>query len=242
MRLHSRLSLGALALYTALCADTSTSDRKTVWSGVYTSKQAARGAVAYMAACSRCHREDLSAYSGLRGAKFIDNWREDNLSSLWTRISKTMPADDPGVLAEREYLDILAYILQANDFPAGEQDLDAGVLSNIRLERKRGAAPVPNFALVQAVGCLGRDTENIWRVTRASEPARTHNPYESSAAELQSAAAELPGKSIFQILDGSSLKVDSHDGRKVKVKGFLIRRPDEDRLNATSIEVVGLCR
>ena len=51
-----------------------------------------------------------------------------------------------------------------------------------------------------------------------------------------------PGKSIFQILDGSSLKVDSHDGRKVKVKGFLIRRPDEDRLNATSIEVVGLCR
>ncbi|MEJ7609524.1 MAG: cytochrome c, partial [Bryobacteraceae bacterium] len=77
-------------------ADSSLRNRKTVWTGVYTANQAIRGRAAYAVACSRCHSEDLSAYAGLRGSKFIDNWREDDLDSLWRRISKTMPAGAPG--------------------------------------------------------------------------------------------------------------------------------------------------
>lgn len=78
---------------------------------------------------------------------------------------------------------------------------------------------------------------------QASEPVRTRNPNGSSATELQSAAVQPLGSHSFRILDGANLKVDSHGGRKVNVKGFLIRKPNGDRLNATSIEVMGaVCR
>jgi mono/diheme cytochrome c family protein len=238
MRFHRIVALGVVVANGLIA-----SDGKTVWSGVYTSEQATRGVAVYLAACSRCHKEDLSGYAGLRGAKFIENWREDNLGSLWNRISKTMPVGAPGTLDKSEYLDILAYILQANDFPAGTQELNAEALSNIRFEGKAGAEPVPDFALVQTVGCLARDPDGIWRVKQASDPVRTRNPNASASAELHSAAAQPLGKNTFRILDGYSLKVDSHDGRKVKVKGFLIRKPGDDRLNATSVEVVGaVCR
>jgi len=102
--LFKLLALGVLA--TSAWADSAA--RKTVWTGVYTAEQAKRGEAAYGAQCSRCHRDDLSGYTGLKGSKFIDNWREDSLGSLWTRISKTMPAGAPGTLKESEYLDILA--------------------------------------------------------------------------------------------------------------------------------------
>jgi hypothetical protein len=211
--------------------------------GVYTSKQAARGAAFYTSECGRCHREDLSGYTGLRGAKFIDNWREDSLESLWVRVSKTMPMGAPGSLKQGEYVDILAFILQSNDFPAGPQELSADIIPNIRFERKSGAAPVPDFALVQTVGCPTRDADGIWRVNRASELVRTRNPNNSSTVELQAAAAQALGNHTFRLLDGSSLKADSPAGKKVKVKGFLIRKPDEDRINATSVEIVDeVCR
>src|SRR5437773_280947 len=106
-------------LAATMWAQPSDSNKRTVWSGVYSEKQAARGAALYTAECSRCHRGDLSGYTGLRGAKFLENWREDHLGSLWERISMTMPAGAPGSLKQNEYLDILAYLLQANDFPAG---------------------------------------------------------------------------------------------------------------------------
>lgn len=215
---------------------------KTVWSGIYSSEQAARGATLYAEACSRCHREDLSGYSGLRGEKFIDNWREDRLTSLWTRVSKTMPAGAPGSLSEKEYLDILAYILQANDFPAGEE-LKAQNLDSIRFVGKSGAEPVPDFSLVETVGCLVHDPDGNWRVKQATEPVRTRDPGVSAASGLTAAAARPLGAKTFRLLDGSSLKAASQDGRKVEAKGFLIRKPGDDRLNTTSIEVIGAnCR
>lgn len=224
------------------CESTSRPPRKTVWSGVYTSRQAERGASVYRAQCSQCHKEDLSGYSGLRGEKFRENWREDNLSSLWTRISRTMPLREPGTLKEDEYLDILAYILQANDFPAGSREIKTADLNSIRFEEKEGPGPVPDFALVQTTGCLARDGDGIWRVKRASEPVRTRNPNASSASELESAGAQPSGNHTFRLLDGSGVK-DDLNGRKVQVKGFLIRKPDEDRLNATMVEPAGpACR
>jgi len=228
-----RWIFGLAAAGVGMCADL------TVWSGVYTDQQATRGAAVYGAECSRCHREDLSGYSGLRGAKFIENWREDSLHSLWLRMSKTMPAGAAGSLRESEYLDILAFLLRSNDFPAGGQELRVDQLSRIRFEKKSGPAPVPDFSLVQTVGCLAKDGEGVWRVKRAGEPSRTRNPYASPAEELKAAAGEPLGDHTFRLLDGSNVKADSHDGQRVKVKGFLIRKLNDDRINATSVEVVG---
>jgi hypothetical protein len=34
-----------------------------------------------------------------------------------------MPQTNPGSLSAQEYLDIMTYVLQANDFPAGPEEL-----------------------------------------------------------------------------------------------------------------------
>lgn len=212
---------------------------KDIWKGVYTSQQAERGAAVYAGACAQCHRDDLSGYSGLRGEKFLDNWREDSLSSLWDRVSKTMPAGAPGSLPQSKYLDVLAFLLQSNEFPAGAEELKAKDVPGIRFQAKEGPQPVPDFALVQTTGCLAKDPDGNWRLRQATDPVRTRNPNASTASELQIRVKQSPGTATFRILDGSSLKIEVHDHRRALLKGFLIRRANDDRLNPTSVEVIG---
>jgi alcohol dehydrogenase (cytochrome c) len=47
-----------------------------------------------------------------------------------------MPDSAPGVLPARQYVDIVAYLLSENAFPAGSEELplDLDVLKQIRLE------------------------------------------------------------------------------------------------------------
>src|SRR6185295_569107 len=60
---------------------------RTVWDGVYTPAQADRGQSGYGWNCKRCHGEDLTASGNvLRGGKFMDHWREDNLKSLFSTL------------------------------------------------------------------------------------------------------------------------------------------------------------
>src|SRR5581483_322146 len=108
---------------------------KTVLDGVFTDTQAKRGETAYGMTCAGCHGEDLSgrAMGPLRGDRFLDRWREDSLDVLFTHIRTRMPANAAGSLSEAAYLDILAYILQANGFPAGPGELTAAAVANIRL-------------------------------------------------------------------------------------------------------------
>jgi len=99
---------------------------KTVWSGIYTSEQATRGKDKAVAACGACHGAMLNGGDlapTLSGNNFIGHWYDAKLSELVTKINTTMPADAPGSLKPDEYADIVAYILQANGFPAGQQAL-----------------------------------------------------------------------------------------------------------------------
>src|SRR5688500_16511150 len=75
---------------------------RTVWDGVYSADQAARGREAYDASCSSCHQPGLSGAGespALVGNPFMERWREDYLSSLFTRISALMPFDNPSTLS-----------------------------------------------------------------------------------------------------------------------------------------------
>jgi cytochrome c5 len=217
-------------------------DGKTVWQGVYTSAQATRGLAAYRDECSRCHGEDLSGYrSVLTGDRFMQQWREDNLRSLFNRV-KTMPPNAPASLQDAAYIDIIAYLLQMNSFPAGSRQLEEKSLDRIRVEGKEGPEPVPDFSLVEVVGCLSRDAAGKWMVSQASEPVRTRNPFDSPAAELDAAGRQPSGRRTFRILDASNLPAGLHNLDKVKAKGFLIRNVDNDRLNITSVEhLAGAC-
>src|SRR5215510_49499 len=117
-----------LSLVGGLRTLSSQSDVKTVWSGVYTNTQAARGEVAYEANCAPCHGSNLDGVAYLKGDDFMERWRELNVRNLYDFISKSMPrqrrgsTNRPGSLSESAYVDIMAHIFRANSFPSGTQE------------------------------------------------------------------------------------------------------------------------
>ena len=99
---------------------------KTVWSGVYSGAQAVRGDSEYLSRCASCHKEDLSGYQRLlKGDRFMNEYREATLYRLFDKMKSTMPRGAAGSLTDRQYIDILSFVLKSNDFPAGTDELTA---------------------------------------------------------------------------------------------------------------------
>jgi mono/diheme cytochrome c family protein len=107
---------------------------KTVMDGLYTTGQAARGQAVYQRACAECHMADLAGheYAGaLAGFGFQLKWQDASVSELFARV-RSMPLGRPGWLTEQEYLDIVAYVLEKNEYPAGSRELTREVASQQR--------------------------------------------------------------------------------------------------------------
>jgi mono/diheme cytochrome c family protein len=101
---------------------------RSVWDGLYTKEQAARGQAVYGEECARCHGQNPEggeSAPALAGSEFLKNWNGKTVGDMLERIMKTMPGDDPGGLASRQYADVTAYLLSANEFPSGAKDLDS---------------------------------------------------------------------------------------------------------------------
>jgi mono/diheme cytochrome c family protein len=115
-----------------------------VWDGIYSDAQAARGAAGYREACKSCHGDDLDGKGPvppLAGSDFTGNWNGMSVGDLFEKMQTQMPADRPGQLSKEQNAAVLAYILQYNKFPAGKNDLpgDARALEGIRFEAKKSA-------------------------------------------------------------------------------------------------------
>src|SRR5689334_5422041 len=107
-----------------------------VWDGVYTAEQAKRGETAYLQACASCHGPALDGGDmtpPLVGGAFTSNWNDLTVGELFDRIRTTMPLDNPGRLSRLQTADVIAYLLEANGWPAGASALasDAGALHQI---------------------------------------------------------------------------------------------------------------
>jgi hypothetical protein len=203
---------------------------QTVWAGVYADDQAMRGKAQFEAHCTSCHRAGPA-----NGDRFMQSWSGTDLNSLFSQMKASMPSDAPSSLSDDAYLDIVAYMLQVNAFPAGSNELQIETLKNIRVERREGPDPAPNFALVQVVGCLTEAPENTWMLTNASEPARTKNPQPSKDDELKNSEKIALGSENFRLMNVYPAP-DSRKGHKVEAKGLLIRDPRGDRINVTSLQ------
>ena len=210
----------------------------TVWDGVYTSGQADRGKTAYESHCSVCHRSDLGGGEArpLVGEKFWESWGEDDLSSLFDVIRLKMPASAPHSLTDATYLDILAYVLQRNDYPAGARELTMQTVNGIQVVGKDGPAPVPNFSLVRAVGCLEESVSGTWLLTRSSDPFRTRDPAPSQGNERDRSLATALGEHVFTLLDAYDQPA-GHAGQKAEVKGLLMRGTP-NRINFSSLQIL----
>jgi mono/diheme cytochrome c family protein len=114
---------------------------KSVWDSVYNTDQAKRGQEKYIQVCSSCHQGDLSGSDqspSLAGGEFLDRWDGQSVGDLADRIRLTMPQDDIGSLNIQMSADITAYLLQANSFPAGQEELkaDRAALKAVMIKRK----------------------------------------------------------------------------------------------------------
>ena len=239
------LAVGASAVAAACLllgspdAHASQEDRTTVWDGVYTAEQAARGKLVYDGNCGACHLPDMSGSDEARplaGERFMQDWREDTLHTLFVRIRNLMPFDEPATLTEAAYLDSVAYILEFNGFPAGDRELKPNGLEDIRIEGREGPAEVPSFALVQVVGCLTEDAGG-WLLTSSTRAVRTRDPSASTEEELRALGSRPTGTRTFELMNVYPNPAD-HAGHRMAVKGFLIRDPNGDRINVSSLGMV----
>lgn len=109
---------------------------RSVWDGVYTKAQADRGRELYSTHCLACHGESLEGNGPARplaGPEFAANWNGLSMGDMLDRTRSSMPLAKPGTLSRQQVADLLAFVLSANKFPAGEIDLprQAEVLSQI---------------------------------------------------------------------------------------------------------------
>lgn len=118
--------LCAAAVAVAALSVPAAAQDRTVNDGVYTSEQATRGRAAYRAQCAACHATNLfggEMAPGLKGSGFIGGWSGATLWELADFTQATMPQDAPGRLSMQELNDVIAYVLQENDYPTGSEEL-----------------------------------------------------------------------------------------------------------------------
>ena len=74
---------------------------------------------------------------GLTGVAFRFRWRGLKVADIYTSIRSTMPPEEPATLSAQEYIDIVAFLLNANRYPTGDRDLaaDSALLESIAVER-----------------------------------------------------------------------------------------------------------
>jgi mono/diheme cytochrome c family protein len=86
----------------------------------YSAAQATRGKDIYEGTCGTCHQP-----AQFIGQTFVESWNDRRVWDFYSLVRATMPLDNPGGMKEQEYIDVVAYLLQANKAPAGGDSLKA---------------------------------------------------------------------------------------------------------------------
>jgi len=231
----SALSLAGLLFVASAAAGLGTaqisSPRRTVWDGVYTEAQAARGMMAFGQSCSGCHALVAEGKAPLAGDAFWKSFAQKTVGDLLDFVSANMPNGTPGSLSEPTYADIVALILKSNGFPAGTTELRRNTIAGVQIIPKDGSTELPANALARVVGCLVRSGPD-WVVTNATTPERA----ERAAAGQQDATRPLGSRTMP--LKFVVTRLDSLAGSRVAVSGLLIGADGVDGINVTVVSRV----
>ena len=132
--------------------------------GYFTAAQASDGATVYAASCASCHGAKLEGQSGpsLTGARFAATLQSYGTGEqMFDFISKQMPLSAPGSLTPAQYYAVTAYVLQQNNYPAGDRPLDATNVGSVNLSSAVARASA-------AAGASGAPNSN--EIVRAAAP------------------------------------------------------------------------
>jgi len=221
------VALATASLVTAQTANPS----RTVWDGVYTEAQAARGTTAYGQSCAGCHALATEGKAPLVGDPFWKSFAQKNVGYLLEFVSTYMPNGNPGSLTEPTYRDIVAVMLKSNGFPAGTTELGPSTIAGVQIVPKDGSTELPANALARVVGCLARNGAD-WVVTSATVPERA----ERVAASGEDATRPLGNRRLA--LKFVVTKLDTLAGSRVAVSGLLIGEGGVDGINVTTVNRV----
>ena len=115
-----------------LAGATASAEPRTINDQVYSKAQAKIGEKLYADQCLLCH--DKKYFRPV-----LKRWEGQPISVLFTVMSTSMPESNPGFLTEKEYVDILAYILSLSRYAAGDAELDYkdGALDELTVEARK---------------------------------------------------------------------------------------------------------
>ena len=115
---------------------------RSAWSGVFNQEQVERGKTAFNAQCARCHGETLGG--GENSPPLVDDpffafWNGKSVGELVEYTRTKMPSDGPGTISRKKCIDMAAYLLSANGFPAGTEELplELEALNEIAITRTK---------------------------------------------------------------------------------------------------------
>jgi len=228
----------ASATASLVTAQTST-PRRTVWDGVYTEAQAARGTTAFGPSCAGCHALAAEGKAPLAGEPFWKSFAQKTVGDLLEFVSANMPNGTPGSLSESTYNEIVALILKSNGFPAGTTELGRNTIAGVQIVPKDGRAELPANALARVVGCLARSGADLkasgadWVVTNATTPERAER-----VAHAGDEDATRPLGSRTMPLKFVVTRLDALVGSRVAVSGLLIGANGVDGINVTTVNRV----
>jgi alcohol dehydrogenase (cytochrome c) len=117
--------------------------------GFYTAAQASAGRTEYQANCASCHLPDLKGNNEappLAGGNFMNSWANRTTTELFDFMHSSMPLNSPGSLNEQAYINIVAYLLQANGAAAGSRPLNPATAIAIGSAASGQAPPVQSQA------------------------------------------------------------------------------------------------
>jgi alcohol dehydrogenase (cytochrome c) len=124
----------------------------------YTEAQVGAGAAAYAEHCAICHGTNLRQLPEalVAGREFIAKWGDRRTDELLTQIRATMPPTNPGGLPESTYLNLTAFVLEANGGASDGAALTAA--TDARIGDGLGPMPAAPPAAVAAAETPERPT------------------------------------------------------------------------------------
>jgi len=209
---------------------------KTVWNGVYTEPQAARGAIVFSSSCARCHSSEPNAGEEgrrLAGDHFWQSYRESTVDHLLDFVSKNMPNGAGGSLSANNYADVVAFILSLNGLPAGSAELTKDSAAGVQIIAKDGPGELPNGTLVQIVGCVARKEGGGWLLNRGTAPARAQvsDAGADNAADLARPLGDRTYTLMYLLTP-----LDRNVGHRMRVRGLLMGDGGKNGINVSGTQ------
>jgi alcohol dehydrogenase (cytochrome c) len=161
----------------------------------FTAEQAAAGRTGFEQNCAACHGADLRLLPNaqLAGPEFTSRWQNRSTSELLAQLRATMPPEGPGSLPENTYVDVIAYLLQANGRTANAEPLrSAEAQSMFGAE----AAPPPTTGVMVAgtvQNFVPLSDETLRNPAPGDWPTHRHDQSASSFSALRQITAANAG-------------------------------------------------